>query len=586
LVSLLTTDGPTYDPDALEALLPVLPAPRLVTGPVTDAATGDRPGDDFNVRATWAEILEPAGWPFLYQHDGVGYWCRPGKDGGTSATTGYEGTNLFHMFSSSTEFEANANYTKFAAYTVLNYGGDFSAAAKALAAKGYGKQHKQHRNGATPTSSPASSPITAPPASITTSPTTSRAAEPAAQANSARTYTDFTIDAQTLLDESDDEPRTQIVAGLLGEGAVILAGRPKYGKSFLAFNLSLAVAAGGRALGERAVNGGDVLHLLLEDGRKRGKKRLRDLLGHEGPIRRLTLAFEWLRLDDGGIELIERWCADHPARRLIVIDTLKRVRPPEKGNGRLYDLDYDAVAGLADLAKRWRVAVVAVHHTRKSDAEDVFDTVSGSTGLTGAVDGVWVLRRVPGHGAATLHVRDRDDEDRELGLEFSLDAEPYGWRICGSAEDVRMSAERARVLNILRNTTQALRPAELSVTLGRNADAVRAILFRMAEAGLVMKVGTGYRPADTLPTPTNTHVRNESNARNGGNESNGRNAAGLFVSQPDTSVTHVTHVTHNTQISRETAAEPCHYCKQPAPVAAVHNGRVVCPGCQWREDSE
>jgi len=315
----------------------------------------------------------------------------------------------------------------------------------------------------------------------------------------ARTYKDFAIGASALLAEPDDEPRAQIVEGLLGEGAVILAGRPKYGKSFLAFNLSLAIAAGGRALGERAVNGGDVLHLLLEDGRKRGKKRLRDLLGHELPPERLTLAFEWLRLHDGGIELIERWCADHPARRLIVIDTLKRVRPPEKGNGRLYDLDYDAVAGLADLAKRWNVAIVAVHHTRKSDAEDVFDTVSGSTGLTGAVDGVWVLRRVAAGRAAVLHVRDRDDEDRELGLEFSLDTQPYGWRICGSGEDVRMSGERARVLKILRNTTEALHPAVLTGTLGCNASTMRSLLFRMVEAGLITKVGAGYRPNDPPP---------------------------------------------------------------------------------------
>lgn len=99
---------------------------------------GDRPGDDYNKRATWQEILETHGWTFVYSRGGVNYWRRPGKDRGISASTGYAGTDFFHNFSSSTPFELTRSYSKFSAFAILNHGGDFQAAAKELADKGYG----------------------------------------------------------------------------------------------------------------------------------------------------------------------------------------------------------------------------------------------------------------------------------------------------------------------------------------------------------------------------------------------------------------------------------------------------------------
>lgn len=103
---------------------------------------GLRPGDDFNARATWDEILLPHGWTKAYTAAGVTYWVRPGKDArdGISATTGRnDGDNLF-VFSSSTVFDTEKAYSKFAAYALLEHGGDFRQAATALAAQGYGDQ--------------------------------------------------------------------------------------------------------------------------------------------------------------------------------------------------------------------------------------------------------------------------------------------------------------------------------------------------------------------------------------------------------------------------------------------------------------
>ena len=98
--------------------------------------TGSRPGDHFNRDAKWPELL--SGWTLVDEHDDESYWRRPGKDSGISATTNYKGSDLFYVFTTSTEFDANRAYDKFAVYAILKHKSDFKAAAKDLAEQGYG----------------------------------------------------------------------------------------------------------------------------------------------------------------------------------------------------------------------------------------------------------------------------------------------------------------------------------------------------------------------------------------------------------------------------------------------------------------
>ena len=114
-----------------------MPGRERSTGGVT--AGGHRPGDDFAARTGWAEILQPGGWTFVSVRGDTDYWRRPGKTGkGISATVNHLGSDLLYVFSSSTDFETERGYGKFAAYAVLNHSGDFSAAVKALGGQGFG----------------------------------------------------------------------------------------------------------------------------------------------------------------------------------------------------------------------------------------------------------------------------------------------------------------------------------------------------------------------------------------------------------------------------------------------------------------
>jgi len=100
------------------------------------------PGDDFNERATWNEILKPAGWTFGFNLGDEGRWVRPGKTlrQGTGATTNYQGNGKFHVFTTSTIFESERSYSKFAVYAILNHAGDFSSAARELYKNGFGER--------------------------------------------------------------------------------------------------------------------------------------------------------------------------------------------------------------------------------------------------------------------------------------------------------------------------------------------------------------------------------------------------------------------------------------------------------------
>jgi hypothetical protein len=125
---------------------------RKVTRPGVTVTGPDknRPGDDFNKRgASWDEILKPAGWKFLRRRGLTEYWQRPGKARGEgwSATVNHRGTDLLYVFSSATGFDAPKAYTKFSAYAVLNHNGDFRAAAKDLAGRGYGSPRESDGSG-------------------------------------------------------------------------------------------------------------------------------------------------------------------------------------------------------------------------------------------------------------------------------------------------------------------------------------------------------------------------------------------------------------------------------------------------------
>jgi hypothetical protein len=113
--------------------------PIVVPSTTQTTTVKDRPGDDFNSRASWEEVLTLLGWTFVSREGEVKYWRRPDKDSGVSATTNYGDTDLLYVFSSSVAgLESEQSYTKFAVLTHCKFNGDFNKSARWLRRKGYG----------------------------------------------------------------------------------------------------------------------------------------------------------------------------------------------------------------------------------------------------------------------------------------------------------------------------------------------------------------------------------------------------------------------------------------------------------------
>lgn len=109
---------------------------------------GKRPGDDYENRISWRELLESIGWSFWRQRGEAEHWTRPGKDRGTSATIRiYDGQEILYNFSpNSWPLQERKGYTKFSVYALYNHNGDWALAAKALADQGYGEQSFSSEN--------------------------------------------------------------------------------------------------------------------------------------------------------------------------------------------------------------------------------------------------------------------------------------------------------------------------------------------------------------------------------------------------------------------------------------------------------
>lgn len=119
--------------------MPIKEAIAETLGQTLQTSSGDKPGDDYNQRASWDEILD--GWKRIYKKStGEWMWRRPGKDLGVSASTAYNDSDNLFVFTTSTSFEAGVPYSKFAAFAHLNFNGDYSAAARELKKLGYGNQ--------------------------------------------------------------------------------------------------------------------------------------------------------------------------------------------------------------------------------------------------------------------------------------------------------------------------------------------------------------------------------------------------------------------------------------------------------------
>lgn len=268
-----------------------------------------------------------------------------------------------------------------------------------------------------------------------------------------------------------------IVPGIIQEGLVLLAGRPKVGKSWLALQIAGAVGTGGVVFGQK-VTQGKVLYLALEDNPRRIKDRAIKIGLPQTAL--IQFEFTWPGLNQGGLDAITAAIIGG-GYRLIVIDTLSRATPGVDHN------DQNPISGimeaLHDLSLNNCMTIMGVDHTRKPKGIgmiDPIDDVMGNTGKSKPIDGILAIYKEQGKAGATL--KGRGKETQEIDLALTFDPITCSWQSQGDANQLRMTVRRKEILDAVKLTGKVQLAKVLSVVGGERGNLYRE-LTELVQAG-------------------------------------------------------------------------------------------------------
>lgn len=209
--------------------------------------------------------------------------------------------------------------------------------------------------------------------------------------------------------------RMPVIENLLYTGAYILAGAPKIGKSFLVAQFAHHVSTGQPIWEYEIKQPGAVLYLALEDDYQRLQERMARMFGVESDGE-LFFVVSAKQVGNGLDEQLAFFLREHPNTRLVIVDTLQKVREMS-GDAYSYAGDYEIISRLKAFGEQHGVCVLIVHHTRKQPAGDSFETISGTTGLLGCADGAILMQKEKRtDNKATLDIVGRDQPDQKIHL--------------------------------------------------------------------------------------------------------------------------------------------------------------------------
>jgi len=289
-----------------------------------------------------------------------------------------------------------------------------------------------------------------------------------------------------LYDTEFPEPNW-IVPGTIQEGLVVLGGRPKVGKSFLALQIASAVGTGGKVF-DRDVVRGKVLYLALEDNGRRLKNRLQKMNIPKNA--QVQFETEWRPLHKGGLDdLLVAY--EKEKYRLIVIDTLSRALPGVNHNdeqpiGLMMDT-------LQNIAISNSMTILPVDHTRKPNGyfADPIDDIMGNTAKSKPIDEALAIYKTQGKAGATLRGIGKEIEEFNLSLMF--DSLTWCWQSLGDANELALSEQKKELINALKECGKSTAPT-INKLLGRDRSNLYKELNDLVNSGLATKekLGNNY----------------------------------------------------------------------------------------------
>jgi hypothetical protein len=313
------------------------------------------------------------------------------------------------------------------------------------------------------------------------------------------------------VEETETRPRWLVSSLWARAGVGILGGAPKCCKSWLALEMALAVASGEPCLGLFDIgDAGGVLLYMAEDAAPVVKARLEGICRHRGlelaalPVH-LILA-PALRLDRDHDQRRLRDAVARYAPRLLVLDPFVRVhRIDENDAGQVSAL----LGYLRELQRAHDVAVLVVHHARKSGAGHSGQSLRGSGDFFAWADSLLLVRRH--RGQLLLSVEHRAaPAPPPIGLALQGDSDPHLHVVpsCDTVErPVDDNSTRATIADSLDQGILAaladapLARADLRARLHIRNERLGEALIRLIDLGAVCRVGELWAVPDSHSSP-------------------------------------------------------------------------------------
>ena len=324
-------------------------------------------------------------------------------------------------------------------------------------------------------------------------------------------FNSVSIDMPTLM-KTELPPMLWAVAGILPEGFVCLAGRPKAMKSWTALKLIYCVQNGLDFLGHKTIQG-DAIYFGLEDSKRRIKDRVMQLGYSKLKQPQIVLGGDVPYLGFGFEECLDNWIKSKENPRLVVIDTLARIKPRQsKSAGTAYDADNLLMNGIQKLAVQNNLTVMFITHLSKASQDYSFDKIQGSVGVQGMTDAMWMLDRGDGlNSKASLKGRGRDILDFEYALTW--DNETMSYSFDGNLDVINQNENRSEIIKAMtelhKDGVDQIRPRDVAKHYGVTANSkdgrrMARTMQRMADQFEIIK-GSKY----------GTYIYRSSKDRNG-----------------------------------------------------------------------
>ena len=264
-----------------------------------------------------------------------------------------------------------------------------------------------------------------------------------------KSIVDFNEKALDMDDLMNTEipPLKYAVRPILPEGFNCIAGRPKAMKSWTVLYICYCVQNGKPFMGHE-VEQGDTLYLALEDSKRRIKDRAKKLGVDKWKHPTILLATDVPYLGFGFEECVSDWIESKENPRLIVIDTLARIKPKQgKKSGTAYDLDNELLGKIQTIAVQKNITIAFITHLSKATTDYSWDRIQGSVGMQGMTDAMWLIDRGDASSKASIIGRGRDINDFEYAVRWNESKWQYEFE--GNLQMIEMNDNRREILDAM-----------------------------------------------------------------------------------------------------------------------------------------